>query len=66
VSGRSYCLVSALVFTVVSLAHLWRAAVGATVLIDGWPAPNAISWLAVVGAGALAVWGYRQAARRAA
>jgi hypothetical protein len=63
VNARSYCLVSALVFTVVALAHLWRAAVAAPVLIDGWPAPTAVSWLAVVIAGGLATMGYRHAAR---
>ena len=40
-NGRSYYLVSALVFAVVAAAHLWRAAAGWTVLIDGWPAPTA-------------------------
>jgi hypothetical protein len=62
-NGRSYCLISALVFAVVAVAHLWRAAAGWPVLIDGWPAPIAISWLAVVLAGGLAVWGLRQATR---
>jgi hypothetical protein len=62
-SGRRYCLVSALVFTLVAVGHLWRAAAGWPLIIDAWPAPLAVSWLAVAVAGSLAAWGFRQAAR---
>jgi hypothetical protein len=62
-SARTYCTVSAVVFAVVAIAHLVRAVQGMPVVIGTWPAPMAISWLAVVVAGGLASWGLRLAAR---
>jgi hypothetical protein len=62
-SARTYCTVSAVVFTVVAIAHLVRAVQGMPVMIGTWPAPTAVSWLAVVVAGALALWGFRLSAR---
>lgn len=63
-NARTYCVVSAVVFAVVAVAHLWRAVQGTPVLIGGWPAPVAISWVAVVIAGGLALWGFRLTASR--
>ena len=63
---RSYCLVSSLAFAIVAAAHLVRALAGSPLLIGGWPAPLAASWVAAVGAGALAAWGLRAAGRRGA
>ncbi len=65
-NARPYCATSALVFAVVALAHLWRAVQGMPVEIAGWQAPIAISWLAVVIAGGLALWGLRLVVRGAA
>ena len=62
-SERPYCLVSALVFAVVAAAHLLRAVAGWPIVLGAWQAPLAASWAATLGAGALAVWGLRQAAR---
>jgi uncharacterized membrane protein (DUF4010 family) len=62
-NARPYCAVSALVFALVALAHLWRAVQAVPLQIGSWQAPTSISWLAVVVAGALAVWGLRLAAR---
>ena len=54
---KVYCLVSGIVFILVALAHLTRN-------LNGWPfvfGPYTIapvfSWIAFVGAGALAIWG---------
>lgn len=63
-TSRTYCMVSALVFALVAIAHLVRAASGWPVQIAGWQAPTSISWLAVVVAGGLAVWGLRASADR--
>jgi len=38
---------------------------GMPVQIAGWEAPIAVSWLAVVVAGGMAIWGFRLAAGRA-
>jgi hypothetical protein len=62
-SAQKYSAVSALVFTLVAIAHLVRAIGGTPVLVGGWPAPVAVSWLAVVIAGGLAVWGFLTATR---
>ena len=62
-SERGYCLVSGLVFAVVAAAHLLRAVAGWPIVLGGWQAPLAASWAATIGAGALAVWGLRQAGR---
>jgi hypothetical protein len=62
-SVRTYCTVSAVVFAVVAIAHLVRAVLGTPVVVGTWPAPAAISWLAVVIAGGLALWGFRLSGR---
>jgi len=62
-SARTYCTVSAVVFAVVAVAHLVRAVQGMPVVIGTWQTPTAISWLAVVVAGALSLWGFRLSAR---
>lgn len=59
---RAYCRVSALTFIVVAAMHLLRVLRGTPVLIGTWQAPMAASWVAVVVAGALAVWAFRLAA----
>jgi len=61
-SARTYCTVSAVVFAVVAIAHLVRAVQGMPVVVGSWQAPTAISWLAVVVAGGLALWGFRLSA----
>ena len=62
-SDRAYCVVSAVVFSVVAVAHLLRAAGGWPLVLGSWPAPLAMSWLAGAGAAALAAWGFRRARR---
>ena len=64
-SARTYCTVSGVVFAVVAIAHLVRAVQGMPVMVGTWPAPTAISWLAVVVAGGLALWGFRLSGRAA-
>ena len=64
-SARTYCTVSAVVFAIVAIVHLVRAVQATPVVIGNWSAPTAISWVAVVIAGGLALWGFRLAGSRA-
>ena len=61
--AKGYCLISALVFTVVALGHAWRAVRGLEIVIGGSEVSIGVSWLFVVVAGALALWGFRLAAK---
>jgi hypothetical protein len=61
--ARTYCSISALVFTLVAAAHLVRAVAGWPLSIGSWQAPVAASVLATVVAAVLAGWGLREAAR---
>ena len=62
-NAKPYLYVSASIFALVALMHLTR-------LIQGWPVqlgehmiPMAASWVGIVIAGALALWGFRSALR---
>jgi hypothetical protein len=59
--NRTYCLTSAIVFTLVALAQAWRFVVDLPVQIGGWSVPRSISGVAAIGAAALAVWVFRSA-----
>jgi hypothetical protein len=58
---RTYCWVSAMVFTVVALAHLARLIYGSSIVIDGEAIPMLASWVGVIVPGVLAFWGFRGA-----
>ena len=58
---RTYCVVSAAIFSVVALAHLTRLFNGWPVEIDTMTVPMLASWLGLIIAGSLAVWGFREA-----
>jgi hypothetical protein len=58
-SIRTYCRVSAIVFTVVALAHLTRLINGASIVIDGQTIPMLASWVGLIVPGGLAYWGFR-------
>jgi hypothetical protein len=62
-SERRYSLVSSLVFAAVALGHLLRAIAGWPIVLGDWQPPLAVSWAVALGAGALAAWGLRRAAR---
>lgn len=53
---RSYLVLTALLFALITVAHLVRAATGATVSFDGWSVPPNLSWPLAVVTGALAAW----------
>ena len=58
---KTYCGITATVFTIVALAHLTRVFNGWSVEIDTMTVPMLVSWLGFIGPGALAVWGFREA-----
>ena len=57
----AYCTVSAVLFTVVALAHMARLLSGWPVEVGGAVIPMSVSWAGLIVPGALAVWGFRSA-----
>ena len=51
------------IFAIVALLHLLRVYMGWPVVIGDWSAPMWVSWIALVVAGVLAIWGLAFAAR---
>jgi hypothetical protein len=60
---ETFCIVAGVIFAVVALLHLLRIYMGWPVVIGGWSAPMGVSWIALVVAGILAIWGLAFAAR---
>ncbi len=56
-----YCYVSALLFTVVAIAHFIRLINGWSVQINGTDIPLTVSWFGVAIPAILAFWGYQTA-----
>ena len=57
-SRKNYCLVTAIVFTVIALLHLARLGFGWTAALGGWDAPMWLSWLALAISAFLAWTGF--------
>ena len=60
-SGRTYFVVSALIFAVVAILHLLRAVNHWPVQVGPLTPPLSASWVAMVISAALSVWGFRLA-----
>jgi hypothetical protein len=58
---RQYAVVTALIFTVVAVAHAARLYYGWPVTIGSTEIPMAVSWAAVIFAGLLALAGFASA-----
>jgi hypothetical protein len=58
-SSKPFNRVAAVVFALVALAHAYRAIQGLPAQVDSMAVPMWASWVAVVVAGSLAVWGLR-------
>ena len=54
-SNRQYLVVSATIFTLVCIAHVFRAIGGAPVQVGEYAMPMYVSWIAAVVAGGLAI-----------
>jgi len=55
---KNYCLLSAVLFTLVAAAHLTRIVLGLSIYIDEYMFPMWISWLGVIFPGFMAVWSF--------
>jgi hypothetical protein len=55
-----YAIVSALIFALVALAHLVRLAKQWTVQIGPTSVPMSVSWVGLIVAALLAIWGFYQ------
>ena len=62
-SDRSYFVISASLFTAVSISHLIRVVAGASISIDGAEFPLWASWLGFLVPGFLAINGFRRLTR---
>jgi hypothetical protein len=60
---RTYMLTSAVLFTVVAVAHLWRLFASGALVIMGWSVPLWLSWIGVAITAYLAYESYRFASR---
>ncbi len=60
---ETFCIVAGVIFAVVALLHLLRLYMDWPVVIGDWSAPMWVSWIALVVAGILAIWGLAFAAR---
>jgi hypothetical protein len=60
---ETFCIVAGVIFAVVALLHLLRIYMDWPVVIGDWSAPMWVSWIALVVAGILAIWGLAFAAR---
>ena len=57
--SKNYIVVSGLIFGVVAVAQVLRAAMQLPVHVGGFEVPVWASWIAAVVAGSLCVWAFR-------
>jgi len=60
--SNSYAAVSALIFTIVAIMHVFRVINRRTVAIGPYNVPVNVSWAALVVSALLAIWGFAQLA----
>ena len=58
-SSNGFCRIAASLFGIVALAHAARLALDVPVTIGSTPMAMWISWLGLLVAGGLSVWGFR-------
>jgi hypothetical protein len=56
---KTYCLVAGIIFTLVMVFHLVRVFADWPVIIGDWSVPKWVSWVALIVAGGLALFGFR-------
>lgn len=61
--ARVYNLVTASIFTVAAIGHLVRVCFGVPVIVGGWTVPLWLSWVGLVAAEGLCIWGFGTARR---
>ncbi len=60
---RKFCIVAAAIFAIVALVHLLRILMNWPIVIGTWSVPMWLSWIGLIVAGGLSVFGFRVAAR---
>jgi hypothetical protein len=60
---RTFCIVAGIIFAVVALIHLLRILLNWPIEIGTWSVPMWLSWIGLIVAGGLSVFGFRLAAR---
>jgi hypothetical protein len=63
-NAKTYCAISATLFTMVSIAHLLRLILGWPVDIAGLSVPMFVSLMGFAVPGSLAIWGFRETRKR--
>ena len=56
---KTFSIVAGLIFTLVALFHLIRIFEDWPVIIGDWSVPKSLSWVALIVAGGLALFGFR-------
>jgi hypothetical protein len=56
---KTFCMLAGIIFTLVALFHLVRIFMEWPVLIGDWFVPMWVSWVALIVAGGLALFGFR-------
>ena len=62
-SRKAYFAVTGIFFLVIAILHLFRIILGWSPVVEGWPVPMWLSWVALVVAGWLAYEGLRFAGK---
>jgi hypothetical protein len=60
---KTFSIVAGAIFAVVALVHLLRILMDWPIVIGTWSVPMWVSWIGLVVAGGLSVFGFRAAAR---
>jgi Mn2+/Fe2+ NRAMP family transporter len=56
---KTFCMLAGIIFTVVALFHLVRIYMDWPVMIADWSVPKWLSWVGLIVAGSLALFGFR-------
>ena len=56
---KTFCMLAGIIFTFVALFHLVRIFMEWPVMIGDWSVPIWVSWVALIVAGGLALFGFR-------
>ena len=56
---KTFCMLAGIIFTLVALFHLVRILMEWPVMIGDWSVPKWMSWIALIVAGGLALFGFR-------
>jgi Mn2+/Fe2+ NRAMP family transporter len=56
---KTFCMLAGIIFTLVALFHLVRIYMDWPVMIADWSVPKWLSWVGLIVAGGLALFGFR-------